>query len=118
MISAVASCAIWVFIPPFPKVSPSASQALTRNAPNETLGEFGAACWKACTNVSFLLLMTSGGIVFGVFQCWASSLTNTIKICADGSTASGSLAEDDSGCMSEALTQWLGFGGNIGTWFG
>ena len=65
--------------------------------------------------------MTSGGIVFGVFQCWASSLTNTIKICpGEGSDAgSASLSSaDDSGCMSETLTQWLGFGGNIGTWLG
>eukprot|EP01043_Picozoa_sp_COSAG02_P057841 COSAG02_NODE_7092_length_3189_cov_2.683172_2_plen_101_part_00 len=71
----VASCLCWVVTPAMPKVAPSASQGITRDGAGESLSEFGAACWKACTNVSFLLLMTSGGMVFGVFQCWASSLT-------------------------------------------
>eukprot|EP01043_Picozoa_sp_COSAG02_P057840 COSAG02_NODE_7092_length_3189_cov_2.683172_1_plen_170_part_00 len=31
---------------------------------------------------------------------------------------SDSLITEDAGCMSETLTQWLGFGGNIGTWLG
>ena len=45
---------------------------------------------------------------------------STIKICPTGSEAggSGSIGADDAGCMSETLTQWLGFGGNIGTWLG
>lgn len=71
----VASCFFWAFTPAMPKFAPSASQGLTRDGASETMSEFWAACWKACTNQSFLLLMTSGGIVFGVFQCWASSLT-------------------------------------------
>ena len=141
MFSSVGSCLLWLLMPSVPKVAPSASQAKTRavrgaeatlqqpsGGGGESMAEFFSACRKACTNVSFLLLMTSGGIVFGVFQCWASSLTNTIKICPSGTagSASGSASDagvqqhsdDAAGCMSEELTQWLGFGGNIGTWFG
>ena len=62
-------------------------------------------------------------IVFGVFQCWCASLPNVIAICPSESSGTGSAAEElgddrDSGCMSEMLTQWLGFGGNIGSWVG
>ena len=35
--------------------------------------------------------MGSGGIVFGVFQCWASSLPNTIPPCASAAAAVASI---------------------------
>ena len=40
------------------------------------------------------------------------------NFCMPQAGGSASLITEDTGCMSETLTQWLGFGGNIGTWLG
>jgi hypothetical protein len=104
MISAIGALVVWALMPSMPKIAPSASAAaarannITKNASSggastlqfsDDMSSFLNACKQACRNVSFVLLMTSGGIVFGVFQCWASSLTNVIPICRD-SDGSGS----------------------------
>ena len=128
MITSIASLVLWLCVPAKPAQAPSASQRLTLSGgasqdEEESVGACISTSLGACRNVSFDLLMLSGGIVFGVFQCWCASLPNVIAICPSESSGTGSAAEElgddrDSGCMSEMLTQWLGFGGNIGSWVG
>eukprot|EP00947_MAST-08B_sp_MAST-8B-sp1_P001289 g1289.t1 len=51
---------------------------------------------KLWTNASFILLLLSGGIVSGVFNCWSGNIPNSLQ-----------------GQIDEELSKWLGFCANV-----
>ena len=122
--SSVMAMLCWAVMPTLPKLAPSASQQAKRdalaNAPTADISSDSSQKPKksvvgewlqACENHSFMLIILSGGMVFGVFQCWSGSLANMMPICSPELPATDF-------CMTEQVVQQVAFGSNLGAAFG